>query len=90
MDIEQLIETFCPQDPRSVHPGIGRLVIILGGLLIGIVRGMTGGVLVALLFGGVMSISPLLLGTLETTPPPAVAGRTGRCSPPTSPRVRLS
>ncbi|RAH96963.1 hypothetical protein DLJ53_30250 [Acuticoccus sediminis] len=65
MEIEQLIDQFLAQDPNLLVPVLAGCVIILGGLLIGIFRGMTGGVIVALLFGGVMTTSPILLGKVE-------------------------
>ncbi|UOM33719.1 hypothetical protein [Acuticoccus sp. I52.16.1] len=67
MDIEQLINDFLAQDPDLLIPVLAGCAIIVGGLLIGIFRGMTGGVIVALLFGGLMTTSPILIG--KVTPP---------------------
>lgn len=65
MDLDQLFVNFQYADLQWFIPVLAGLVIIAGALLIGIVRGMTAGVLVALFFGGVMSLSPVLLETLE-------------------------
>ena len=67
MDIEQLVSDFLSEDPQLFLPVLAGLVIILGGLIIGIFRGMTAGVIIALLFGGLMSMSPILLDSLERT-----------------------
>ncbi|MCF3936557.1 hypothetical protein L1787_24500 [Acuticoccus sp. M5D2P5] len=46
-------------------PVLAGVVIILGALLIGIFRGMSGGVIVAILLGGLMASSPVILDTLQ-------------------------
>jgi hypothetical protein len=76
MEIEHLFETLQINDLQWFIPVVAGLVIIVGGLLIGMIRGMSGGVIVALLFGGLMSLSPTLLETLERSvgfPPDDVA-----------------
>ncbi|XWN33176.1 MAG: hypothetical protein ROR55_08945 [Devosia sp.] len=72
MDFEALFANFQYEDLQWFIPVLAGLVIILGGLLIGIVRGMTAGVLLALLFGGLMSMSPVLLNALQRGTDPAV------------------
>ncbi|ORE96561.1 hypothetical protein ATO13_06845 [Stappia sp. 22II-S9-Z10] len=62
VDIQQLIENVLSEDPDLFIPVLAGCAIILGGLVIGILRGMTGGVIVALLFGGLMTASPILVG----------------------------
>lgn len=66
MDIAQLLQSVAA-DPEAFLPVVAGLAIVAGGLLIGILRGMSGGVLAALLFGGLFSMSPALLDTLERT-----------------------
>ncbi|MBJ3777571.1 hypothetical protein [Acuticoccus mangrovi] len=65
MDFEQLFANFQYNDLQWFIPVMAGLVIIVGGLLIGIIRGMTAGVIVALFFGGLMSMSPVLLNALQ-------------------------
>lgn len=65
MEFEQLFTNFKYDDLQWFIPVLAGLVIILGGLLIGMIRGMTAGVIVALFFGGLMSLSPVLLETLQ-------------------------
>ena len=62
MDIEQLIQNVLSEDPNLFIPVAAGCVLVVGGILIGLFRGMTGGVVVALLFGGLMAASPVLLG----------------------------
>jgi hypothetical protein len=70
MDFEQLFADFQYQDLQWFLPVLAGLVIIVGGLLIGVIRGMTAGVIVALFFGGLMSMSPVLLNALQRTTDP--------------------
>jgi hypothetical protein len=65
MDFGQIFQDFQYQDFQWLIPVLSGFVIILGALLVALVRGMTGGVLLALLFGGLMSLSPTLLAALE-------------------------
>jgi hypothetical protein len=65
MDVEQLFANFQYQDLQWFVPVMAGLIIIVGGLLIGMIRGMNAGVIVAIFFGGLMSLSPVLLNTLE-------------------------
>lgn len=65
MNIEQLLADFRYEDLQWVVPVLAGLVVVVGGLLIGIVRGMSAGVVVALLFGGLLSLSPVMLDALQ-------------------------
>lgn len=65
MELEQLFRDFQYDDLQWFIPVMAGLFIIVGGLLIGIIRGMTAGVLLGLFFGGLMCLSPVLLNTLQ-------------------------
>ncbi|MEM1181163.1 MAG: hypothetical protein AAGM22_22665, partial [Acidobacteriota bacterium] len=52
-------------DLQWLLPVLAGLLIIVGGLLAGIIRGMTAGVIVALFFGGLMAMSPVILNALQ-------------------------
>ncbi len=71
MDFEQLFANFHYNDLQWFIPVLAGLVIIIGGLLVALLRGMTSGVIVALFFGGLMSLSPVLLEALQRTSNPA-------------------
>lgn len=68
MDIEHLFSQLTYHDLQWMAPVAAGLVIVIGGLLIGIVRGMSVGVLAALILGGAMSLSPIIVGVLDKTP----------------------
>lgn len=65
MEVEQLFQDFQYQDLRWFIPVLAGLVIIVGGILVALIRNFTAGVIVALLFGGLMTMSPVLLDTLQ-------------------------
>jgi len=65
VEIEQLIENFVSEDPDLYIPVLVGVALVVGGLLIGLFRGMTGGILVALLIGAMMTLSPVWLETLD-------------------------
>lgn len=65
MEIEQLIENFVSEDPDLYIPVLVGVALVAGGLLIGLFRGMTGGILVALLVGAMMTLSPVWLDALD-------------------------
>ncbi len=67
MSFEQLYETLTVEDLEWVVPLGGGVLVLVGALLVGVVRGMTSGVLVAVFFGGLLTVSPLLLGALDRT-----------------------
>ncbi|MEM7696382.1 MAG: hypothetical protein AAF318_18175 [Pseudomonadota bacterium] len=67
MELNELFSNFEYDDLQWFVPMAAGLVIIVGGLLIGMIRGMTAGVIVALFFGGLMCMSPVLLNALERT-----------------------
>lgn len=71
MNVEQLLQNFQITDLEWLIPVVAGLVIIVGGLLIALVRGVSAGVIIAIFFGGLLSLSPVLLNALErqsTTP----------------------
>jgi len=70
MHLDHLLADLQYQDLQWFIPVLAGLVIIVGGLVIGLVRGMTAGVIVALFFGGLMSMSPVLLDALQRTADP--------------------
>lgn len=65
MNFGQMFQNFSYEDLQWLLPVLAGLVIIVGALVVALFRGMNAGVLVALLLGGVMSLSPTLLGRLE-------------------------
>lgn len=65
MEVEQLFQDFQYQDLQWFIPVLAGLVIIVGGILVALVRNFTAGVIVALLFGGLMTMSPVILNTLQ-------------------------
>ncbi|WMS43072.1 hypothetical protein RDV64_01320 [Acuticoccus sp. MNP-M23] len=65
MEFEQIFENFQYNDLQWFIPVLAGLIIIVLGLLAGLIRGMTAGVIVALFFGGLMSLSPTLLTALQ-------------------------
>ncbi len=65
MEFEQIFENFQYNDLQWFIPVLAGLIIIVMGLLAGLIRGMTAGVLVALFFGGLMSLSPTILNVLQ-------------------------
>lgn len=65
MNLEQLFQDFQYDDLQWFLPVLAGLVIIVGALLIGIIRGISAGVFLAILFGGLMSMSPVLLNALQ-------------------------
>ncbi len=67
MDFDQLFANFQYNDLQWFIPVSAGVLIIIGSLLVALIRGMTAGVLLALFFGGVMSMSPVLLSTLQRT-----------------------
>lgn len=67
MTAEQLFQNFQYVDLQWFIPVLAGLVIIVGVLLVALIRGITAGAIVALLFGGLMSLSPVLLNALERT-----------------------
>ena len=72
MDIAQVFEDLTHQDLQWLAPVAAGLVIVIGSLFIGIIRGMSVSIFAALLLGGAMSLSPVILRTLEE-PRPNVA-----------------
>lgn len=75
MEVEQLFQDFQYQDLQWFIPVLAGLLIIVGGILVALIRNFTAGVIVALLFGGLMTMSPVLLNTLQRAQNP-VAGVT--------------
>lgn len=71
MDFEQLLADFRYEDIEWFIPVSAGVLIIVFSLLIGIFRGMSPGVLMALVIGGLMSMSPIVLDALEE---PSVVG----------------
>lgn len=65
MNLEQLFQNFQYDDLQWFIPVIAGLLIIVGGLLIGMIRGITAGLIVALFFGGLMCMSPVILNALQ-------------------------
>jgi len=65
MQLEDLLSNFQYEDLQWIIPVVAGLVVIVGGLLIGLIRGMTSGLIVALFFGGLLSLSPVLLNALQ-------------------------
>ena len=61
MDLGQIFQNFQYADLQWVVPVLAGLVIIVGALLAGIIRGMSAGVIIALFFGGLMALSPTLV-----------------------------
>lgn len=76
MDLEQLFANFQYNDLQWFIPVSAGVLIIVGALLVALIRGMTAGVLLALFFGGVMSMSPVLLSTLQRTATASVTAGT--------------
>lgn len=67
MEVDQLFQDFQYQDLQWFIPVLAGLVIIVGGILVALIRNFTAGVIVALLFGGLMTMSPVILETLQRT-----------------------
>jgi hypothetical protein len=65
MEVDQLFQDFQYQDLQWFIPVLAGLVIIVGGILVAFIRNFTAGVIVALLFGGLMTMSALILNTLQ-------------------------
>ena len=65
MDVEHLFRDFQPDDLQWFIPIAAGMLVIVGALLVAIIRGMTSGVIVAIIFGGLLSMSPIILETLE-------------------------
>ncbi|MEM8552595.1 MAG: hypothetical protein AAGF45_09455 [Pseudomonadota bacterium] len=65
MRFEEILQNFQYDDLQWLIPVFAGLLIIVLGLLIGLIRGMSAGVLVALFFGGLMCMSPVLLNALQ-------------------------
>ncbi|WP_108662999.1 hypothetical protein [Acuticoccus kandeliae] len=65
MDVKELFDNFQTVDLQWFVPVLGGLAVIVVSLLVGLFRGMTAGVIVAILFGGLMSMSPILLNALQ-------------------------
>ena len=69
MDIAQIFKDLNHQDLQWLAPVAAGLVIVIGSLFIGIIRGMSVSIFAALLLGGAMSLSPVILRTLEQPRP---------------------
>jgi hypothetical protein len=67
VNLEQLFAEFQYNDLQWFIPVSSGVLIIVGSLLVALIRGMSAGVLLALFFGGLMSMSPVLLSTLQRT-----------------------
>lgn len=65
MNLDQILENFQYLDLQWLVPITAGVLVIVGGLLIGLVRGVTAGVIVALFFGGLLCLSPVLLNALQ-------------------------
>lgn len=68
MQLEELLSGLSYEDLKWLVPVLGGLIIIVGGLLIGLLRGLNSGLLVTLFFGGLLCLSPVLLNALERRP----------------------
>lgn len=68
MDLGQLFNGLSYDDLKWFIPVLGGFALIIGGLLIGLLRGMTAGLLMTLFFGGLLCLSPVLLDALERRP----------------------
>jgi hypothetical protein len=67
VNLEQLFANFQYDDLQWFIPVAAGVLIIVGSLLVAIVRGMTSGVILSIFLGGLMSMSPVLLSTLQRT-----------------------
>ena len=65
MSLDQIFQSFRVDDLKWFIPVIGGLFIIIGGLVTGLVRGQMAGVFITLFFGGLLTISPVMLDALE-------------------------
>ncbi len=65
MDWNSLFQNFQYDDLQWVVPVLAGLLIIVGALLSGIIRGMAAGVIIALFFGGLLAMSPTLVALVE-------------------------
>ena len=77
MEVEKLFENFQYQDLRWFIPVLAGLFVIVGAILVALIRNFNAGVIVALLFGGLMTMSPVILDALQK-PQNTVARETGR------------
>ncbi len=65
MSLDQIFQSFRVDDLKWFIPVLGGLFIIIGGLATGLVRGQIAGVFITLFFGGLLTISPVMLDALE-------------------------
>lgn len=65
MELSQLFQNFQYEDLQWVVPVFAGLLIIVGALLAGIIRGMSAGVIIAIFFGGLMAMAPTLVTLVE-------------------------
>jgi len=68
MNLDQLFQDFRTTDLEWLIPIGAGFLLILGGILIALVRGVSAGVVAALLFGCLLTLSPVLLDALERQP----------------------
>lgn len=65
MSLDQIFQSFRVDDLKWFIPVLGGLFIIIGGLATGLIRGQIAGVFITLFFGGLLTISPVMLDALE-------------------------
>lgn len=65
MNFGEVFQSFQLDDLKWFIPAIGGFLIIIGGIASGLMRGQIGGVFIALFFGGLLCVSPVLLDALE-------------------------
>lgn len=65
MDVGDLFRDFQYDDLQWVVPVLAGLLIIVGALLAGIIRGMSAGVIIAIFFGGLMAMAPTLVTLVQ-------------------------
>lgn len=74
MELENLFENFQYVDLRWFIPVIAGLFVIIGAVLVALIRNFNAGVIIALLFGGLLTMSPVILDALERSPGPPDRG----------------
>ena len=65
MNFGEVFQNFQLDDLKWFIPMIGGFLIIIGGIATGLMRGQIGGVFIALFFGGLLCVSPVMLDALE-------------------------